>query len=79
VADTIVIYTSDQGYFLGEHDYMDERWMFEQSLRMPFLIRYPGEIEPGTVIDDIILNVDYRMFRQQLLPPALMFGENVDY
>jgi len=57
--DTIVIYTSDQGYFLGEHDYMDKRWMFEQSLRMPFLIRYPGEIEPGTVIDDIVLNVDF--------------------
>jgi len=57
--NTIVVYTSDQGYFLGEHDYIDKRWMFEESIRMPFLIRYPGEIQPGSVIDDIVLNVDF--------------------
>jgi arylsulfatase A-like enzyme len=57
--DTIVVYTSDQGYFLGEHDYIDKRWMFEESIRMPFLIRYPREIDPGTVLDDIVLNIDF--------------------
>lgn len=57
--NTIVIYTSDQGYFLGEHNYMDKRWMYEQSIRMPFLIRYPGHIEAETEVNDLILNVDY--------------------
>ena len=57
--DTVVIYTSDQGYFLGEHDYFDKRFMLEESLRMPFVVRYPREIRPGTVLGDIILNVDF--------------------
>ncbi len=57
--DTVVIYTTDQGYFLGEHDYIDKRWMYEESLRMPFLARYPAEIEAGTVCDDIVTNVDF--------------------
>ena len=57
--DTIVVYTSDQGYFLGEHNMFDKRFMLEESLRMPFVIRYPEEIKPGTVLDDIILNVDF--------------------
>jgi arylsulfatase A-like enzyme len=57
--DTVVIYTSDQGYFLGEHNYFDKRFMLEESLRMPFVIRYPREIKAGTVLEDIILNVDF--------------------
>ncbi len=57
--DTIVIYTADQGYFLGEHNMFDKRFMLEESLRMPFVVRYPREIEPGTVLEDIILNVDF--------------------
>jgi len=57
--DTIVIYTSDQGYFLGEHNLFDKRFMLEESLRMPFLIRYPREIKPGTTVEDITLNVDF--------------------
>jgi len=57
--DTVVIYTSDQGLFLGEHGYIDKRWMFEESLRMPFLIRYPPQIKPQTVSDDIIINADF--------------------
>jgi len=56
---TVVIYTADQGYFLGEHNLFDKRFMLEESLRMPFLIRYPREIKPGTTVDDIILNVDF--------------------
>jgi arylsulfatase A-like enzyme len=57
--DTIVIATSDQGYFLGEHNYFDKRFMLEESLRMPFVVRYPAEIKPHTVVEDIILNVDF--------------------
>ena len=57
--DTIVIYTSDQGFFLGDHGWYDKRFMYEESLRMPFVIRYPREVEPGTVNEDIVLNVDF--------------------
>ena len=57
--NTILIYTSDQGYFLGEHNYFDKRFMLEESLRMPFVARYPSEIKAGTVLDDIVLNVDF--------------------
>ena len=57
--DTVVIYTSDQGYFLGEHNMFDKRFMLEESLRMPFVIRYPREIRPGTILDDITLNIDF--------------------
>jgi arylsulfatase A-like enzyme len=57
--NTIVIYTSDQGFFLGDHDWFDKRFMYEESLRMPFLIRYPGHIKPGTVNQGMILNVDF--------------------
>ena len=57
--DTIVIYTSDQGFFLGDHGWYDKRFMYEESLRMPFVIRYPREIEPGTIDRNMILNVDF--------------------
>lgn len=57
--NTIVIYTSDQGFFLGEHGWFDKRLMYEESIRMPFLIRYPKEIRPETVNRDIILNIDF--------------------
>ena len=57
--NTVVIYTSDQGYFLGEHNLFDKRFMLEESLRMPFVIRYPQEIKPDTEVSDIILNIDF--------------------
>ena len=57
--NTIVIYTSDQGFFLGDHGWYDKRFMYEESLRMPFLVRYPREVAPGTVNGDMILNVDF--------------------
>lgn len=57
--DTIVIYTSDQGFFLGDHGWYDKRFMYEESLRMPFLIRYPRSIKPGTSTDAFALNVDF--------------------
>lgn len=57
--NTIVIYVSDQGYFLGEHGFFDKRMMYEESLRMPFVIRYPKEIPAGTRNGDITLNIDF--------------------
>jgi arylsulfatase A-like enzyme len=57
--DTIVVYTSDQGFFLGDHGWYDKRFMYEESLRMPFVIRYPGTIEAGSVNSDIVLNADF--------------------
>jgi len=57
--NTIVIYTSDQGFFLGDHDWFDKRFMYEESIRMPFLVRYPPAIRPGTVNEDMVLNVDF--------------------
>ena len=57
--NTIVVYTGDQGFMLGEHDYQDKRWMYEESMRMPFLIRYPEGIEAGSRTDAIIENVDF--------------------
>ncbi len=57
--NTLVIYTSDQGFFLGDHGWYDKRFMYEESLRMPFILRYPPEVKAGTVNDDITLNVDF--------------------
>ncbi len=57
--NTIVVYTSDQGFFLGDHGWFDKRFMYEESIKMPFIIRYPKEIKPGSVNDNMILNVDY--------------------
>ncbi|MFO7918576.1 MAG: DUF4976 domain-containing protein, partial [Anaerolineae bacterium] len=57
--DTVVIYTSDQGFFLGDHGWFDKRFMYEESLRMPFIMRYPREIEAGSINDNIMLNVDF--------------------
>lgn len=57
--NTIIIYTADQGFMLGEHDYIDKRWMYEESLRMPFLVRYPACFKSGIVNHDIINNVDF--------------------
>jgi arylsulfatase A-like enzyme len=62
--NTMVIYTSDQGFFLGDHNWFDKRFMYEESLRMPFLVRWPSKVKAGTVSDGMILNVDFA--------PALM-------
>ena len=57
--NTIVIYTSDQGFFLGDHGLFDKRFMYEESLRMPFLVRWPAMIKPGSRSDAMALNVDF--------------------
>lgn len=57
--NTVVVYTSDQGFFLGDHGWYDKRFMYEESLKMPYIMRWPGGIEAGGVNDDMILNVDF--------------------
>ena len=57
--NTLVVYTSDQGMFLGDHGWHDKRFMYEESLRMPFIARLPGKIEAGSVGSDMLLNVDF--------------------
>ena len=57
--NTIVVYTSDQGFFLGEHGWYDKRFMYEESLRMPFVMRYPASIAAGSTDDHLILNHDF--------------------
>jgi arylsulfatase A-like enzyme len=57
--NTIVVYSSDQGFYLGEHGWFDKRWIFEESLKTPLLIRWPGVTAPGSVNKDIVSNVDF--------------------
>ncbi len=57
--NTLIVYTSDQGFYLGEHGWFDKRWMYEESFKMPFLIKYPKHIEAGTVSKELIMNIDF--------------------
>ena len=57
--NTIVVYTSDQGFYLGEHGWFDKRFMYEESFRTPILMKYPKEIKAGTVIDELVQNIDF--------------------
>lgn len=57
--NTIIIYTGDQGFMLGEHDYIDKRWMYEESMRMPFMVRYPKKIKEGSRVNAIVNNTDF--------------------
>ena len=57
--NTIVIYTSDQGFYLGEHGWFDKRFMYEESLRTPLLVRWPGHTPPGSVCEKMVLNLDF--------------------
>jgi N-acetylglucosamine-6-sulfatase len=57
--NTIVIYSSDQGFYLGEHGWFDKRFMYEESMMMPLMIRWPGRIRPKTEITEMVQNIDY--------------------
>jgi arylsulfatase A-like enzyme len=57
--NTIVVYSSDQGFYLGEHGWFDKRWIYEESLRAPLLIRWPGVVKPGSANKDIVSNIDF--------------------
>ncbi|MEY4938668.1 MAG: hypothetical protein RIQ93_403 [Verrucomicrobiota bacterium] len=57
--NTIVVYASDQGFYLGEHGWFDKRWIFEESLRTPLVVRWPGVAKPGSVNRDMVSNLDF--------------------
>ncbi len=57
--NTVVIYSSDQGFYLGDHGWFDKRFMYEESYRMPLLVRWPGVVEPGSVNSDLVSNIDF--------------------
>jgi arylsulfatase A-like enzyme len=57
--NTVVIYSSDQGWYLGEHGWFDKRWMYEESLKTPLLVRWPGKVKPGSSNNDIVSNLDF--------------------
>jgi uncharacterized sulfatase len=80
--NTIIIYTGDQGFMLGEHDYIDKRWMYDESMRMPFFVRYPKSIKPGSRTDAIINNTDFAPTLIELAGgerPAYMQGKSFKY
>ena len=60
--NSIVIYSSDQGFYLGEHGWYDKRWIYEESLQMPFVMRWPGKIQAGTKIQKLTQNIDFAPF-----------------
>jgi arylsulfatase A-like enzyme len=77
--NTIVVYTSDQGFYLGEHGWFDKRFMYEQSLRTPLIIRYPKEIKAGAVNDKMVMNLDFApsfLDYAGIQKPADMQGES---
>lgn len=69
-SNTIVIYMSDQGFYLGEHGWFDKRFIYEESFRTPMVMRYPGTIKPNTVSNDLVMNLD--------LGPTLLEAAGVD-
>ncbi|MSU64954.1 MAG: DUF4976 domain-containing protein [Opitutus sp.] len=58
-SNTVGIYSSDQGFYNGEHGWFDKRWIYEESLHMPFIIRWPGVVKSGTRFNEFIQNIDY--------------------
>ena len=56
--DTIVVYSSDQGFFLGDHGWYDKRWMYEESLRTPLIVHWPGVTKPDSTCDSLVQNID---------------------
>jgi arylsulfatase A-like enzyme len=58
-SDTIVVYSADQGFYLGEHGWFDKRWIFEESLRAPLLVRWPGVVKPGSTCARLVSNIDF--------------------
>lgn len=78
--NTIVMYSADQGFYLGEHGWFDKRFMYEESFRTPLLARWPGVIKPGTVNDDLVQNIDFAETFLDLAgvsAPADMQGESL--
>ncbi len=78
--NTIVVYTTDHGFFLGDHGWFDKRFMYEQALRVPWMIRYPGRVKAGAVRDEYVLNIDNAPTILELAgiaPPSSMQGRSM--
>ncbi|MBK8965548.1 MAG: sulfatase [Lewinellaceae bacterium] len=78
--NTIIVYTSDQGFFLGEHGWYDKRFMYEPSLTIPLVMRFPPKIPAGTVSDALALNLDFAstfLDVAGITPPADMQGQSL--
>ncbi len=79
-ANTVVIYSSDQGFYLGDHGWYDKRWMYEESLRMPLIVRWPGVVKRGSVDDHLVQNLDFAetfLGIAGVQPPADMQGRSI--
>ncbi|RAJ69861.1 arylsulfatase A-like enzyme [Streptomyces sp. Amel2xB2] len=78
--DTAVAYTSDHGFFLGEHGWFDKRFMYDPAMRIPLVMRWPGVVAPGSVSDDLVANVDFAPTLLELAgvePPERMQGRSL--
>lgn len=75
--NTLIIYTSDQGFYLGEHGWFDKRFMYEESFRTPLIVRWPGVVQPGTVDNHLVQNLDFAqtiLSAAGITPPDYMQG-----
>jgi arylsulfatase A-like enzyme len=78
--DTVVVYSSDQGFYLGEHGWYDKRWMYEESLRTPLVVRWPGVTDPGSVDEHLVQNIDLAstfLDVAGIVPPAGLHGRSL--
>ena len=78
--NTIVIYTSDQGFYLGEHGWFDKRFIYDESFKTPLMIRWPNEVTPGTTNDEMVQNLDFAqtfLEAAQIKAPSDMQGESL--
>jgi len=78
--NTIVIYTSDQGFYLGEHGWFDKRFIYDESFKTPLMVRWPDKVEPGTVSDEMVQNLDFAqtfLEAAQIEAPDDMQGESL--
>ena len=78
--NTLVVYTSDQGFYMGEHGWFDKRFMYEESFRAPLLMQYPARIKAGSVINHLVQNIDYAptfLEYAGLSAPSDMHGESL--
>ena len=78
--NTIVVYTSDQGFYLGEHGWFDKRFIYDESFKTPLLIRWPNEIKPGTTEEEMVQNLDFAqtfLEAAQITAPEDMQGESL--
>lgn len=78
--NTLVVYASDQGFFLGDHGWFDKRWMYEESLRMPLIARWPAVIRAGAVNSELVMNLDLAqtfLDAGRVQPPGTMQGASM--